>query len=278
MPKRRKARPQKRRARGTGTIFEDKRRGGYKARIPVGRYPKGHTRYREVRAATQAEVVAKMKNIAPPAGADITVGEWANRWLSGLRVRSSTMDVYKITVEKRLKPSFGSLRLSELTTWHIESAAADWSKGDDALAPTTLIATLAKISSCLQAAVRAGLIPRNPTSLVRRPRRNRAKLDLFSVQELRAIIDLASTRRDWYPFALCAAVGCRIGEALAIRSSDYDRATGMFSIARTWTRAGDGPPKSARSERSIRLPELVRPLLAGDWPKIQYPTILYRWG
>jgi integrase len=265
-----------RRARGTGSIFPDKRRGGYVARVPIGKHANGKTRYREVRAATQTEVVAKMKLVAPP-GSDITVGEWADRWLAGSRIRPATMASYKVAVEHRIKPAFGSVLLTALTTWDIKAAAAEWSRD---LAPSTLANTLGQVSSCLQAAVLAGLIPRNPAALVRRPRTAAPKFDLFTPAELRVVIDTAATKREWYPFALCAAIGCRIGESLALRPDDYDPATGILSIQRTRTRTGTqiGPPKSERSLRDVRVPLIVRPLLEQGVPAYSYATAQVRWA
>jgi integrase len=106
------------------------------------------------------------------------------------------------------------------------------------------------------------------------------KLDLFTAAELRQVIDLASTRREWFPFALCAAVGCRIGESIAVpHGNDYDAASGELSITRTWTRSGYGPPKSERGVRTIRVPDCARPVMeSDDWPTMQYSTAHYRWG
>lgn len=272
-----KRKPKKsRRARGTGSIFADARRGGFVARVSIGKYANGATRYREVRAATQGEVVAKMKTVAPPTS-DITVGEWADRWLAGSDIRPATLATYTVAVENRIKPSFGSVKLTALTPWHIKEAAAEWSRE---LAKSTLANTLCQVSTCLQAAVLAGLIPRNPAELVRRPRGESVKLDLFSPAELRLVIDTAATKKFWYPFALCAAIGCRIGESLALKPEDYDAATGILSIQRTRTRTGTqiGPPKSARSERDVRVPELIRPLLEEGIPAFSYATAQVRWA
>lgn len=266
-----KARPKPRAPRGTGTAFYSKTRRCWVARKTVN----GHRIERF--GKTQGEAIRRRDEALPP-GPTVTVGEWADRWLKGLRVRPSTKAIYKHTIEKRIRPSFGPVRLTELTTWHIEAEVAEWAKGDNKLSSSTITATLARLSSCLQAAVRANLIPRNPTSLVRRHRHTRAKLDLFSPDELRQIIALASTRREWYPFAACAAIGCRIGESIALDEHDYADATAELSIERTWTRAGVGPPKSERGIRTVRVPASIRALFAGAWPRCPYATILKRWG
>lgn len=278
MPRKKSPAKQTRGPRGEGTVIPDKRRGGWIGRVPVGRLPSGRTRYKEVRGKTQAEAVAKKKLVLPPSD-DITVGEWADRWLAGLRIREGTMDGYKVCVRHRIKPCFGDVQLRRLTTWHIESSIPLWRDPGtgEPLAVSTIRNTLAQIAGCLQAAVKAELIQRNPATFVRRPAIPKVKFDLFSPEELRKIIDTAATNPKWYPFALCAAMGLRIGEACAIFPGDYDPDVGTLSIRRTRTRKGTNPPKSPNSLRTIRVPAVVQPLLAEGVNGAAHATMDRRW-
>mgnify|MGYP001135578797 CR=1 FL=1 len=61
---------------------------------------------------------------------------------------------------------------------------------------------------------------------------------------------------------MCAGVGCRIGEALALDVPDYDPRTGLLSITKTYTvkyGLGIGLPKSENGVRTIRVTLHVRP-------------------
>lgn len=61
--------------------------------------------------------------------------------------------------------------------------------------------------------------------------------------------------------ALLAACGCRLGEAAALDTGDFDGT--RISITKTYRPPhGTGPPKSHRSRRTITVPAAARPVLA----------------
>lgn len=64
MPKKRVIK-QQRSPKRAGSVFFDQRRGCWKAKVPVGRYPNGTARDREVTAASLAEARAKAGLVAP---------------------------------------------------------------------------------------------------------------------------------------------------------------------------------------------------------------------
>lgn len=266
---------QTRAPRGEGTTFKSRARKCWVSRKTVNGVRIERT------GRTQAEAIRKRDAVLPPTSG-VTLAEWFTRWLRGLKARETTRAAYRHSFEKNILPAQGTLpalgpmRLSAITSWHIDELVNEWSKGKDGKTAGGIRALLARLSSCLSAAVRAELIPRNPVSRVRRPKKPPPAFDLFSPEELRQIIDLASTRREWYPFAVCAAIGCRIGESIALEPTDYD--AGELSIERTWTRKGIGPPKSDAGIRTVRIPELIRGLFDVDrWENVSYTTMLSRW-
>lgn len=272
---RKKKAPKTRAPRGTGSVFFDKRRKEWVAKVPVGRKPNGRLKYAEVRAPTQAEVVEAAKTVEP-AKPTTTLADWAVRWAKTLGQREQTKDVYTEAVRLRINPALGHRPLAAITAFDVEEAAKQWGKSAGA---GTVRKTLAVLSICLQAATRAELIPRNPVRAVRRPASPPTKLDLFTPGELRRIIDAGVGRPDRRVFAVCAATGCRIGEALALVPGDYNPATHMLSISRNRTRFhGDGPPKSRRGTRTVFVPTACRPaLLAGVPTGDEYVAARGRW-
>jgi integrase len=245
--------PKRRRARGTGTLFE--RGGVWVARVPVGRYPGGGTRYVEVTADTQAGVIERMKGVQPP-GPDTTVAQWCERWLSQQQVRASTLGDRQHTVERWVVPHLGAYRVCELTAGQIERAVSQWTTG-----PNTSRKNLRTLRTCLEAARRAGLCAANPARDVRGPKAKRREVNPFAPKELAAII-AAATRTTDAVHALLAATGCRLGEALGANVEDYDAATGALTIRRTYdARHGERPPKSDNGRRTIRVPAVARPAL-----------------
>lgn len=249
---------EKRRARGTGSIFPDKRRGGYVARVPVGKLANGKTKYREVRAATQEGVVEKMK-LVKPAGPETAVKEWAARWVKSLDVRPSTKAGYVRQVDDRIVPQLGHLRVADLTVSHVKAALVIWRDAGVATANRTL----AVGANMLSDALLESLIARNPFADCPRLKYEPKELDPFSATELKALIGSHAGPYTVCPIlAFLAATGVRIGEAAGLDVGDYDPATGRVSVAKTWSRDhGTRAPKSKHSRRTITTPAQIRPAI-----------------
>src|SRR5678815_1782113 len=248
--------PLSRRARGTGTIFRAVRRGRevWIGRVPVGRRLTGQTKYREVWAATQRELVERMRGVTAPAD-DTTVAEWAERWWRQSTVEPSTREDYRKCLDSFIIPTLGHLAVVSVTSHQVEEAAKRWLTRTN---PNTTRKNLSILSACMSAARRAELIAVNPVKDAKRPKPKRVATDIFTADELGRIIDAARA----HPIALLAAVGCRLGEALALDVADFDPATGMVSITKTYDRKfGIRKPKSENSVRTIRVPGPARPAL-----------------
>lgn len=248
-----KPKPAKRRARGTGTIFQ--RNGQWVARVPVGRYPGGATRYVEVRGATQAACVERMKEVQPP-GPDTTVAEWCARWLAQARVRPSTLTDYRVTVDRWIVPQIGAVRVADLTAETVANLVRGWKLG-----PNTAAKSLRTFRVCLECAKRARLIAVNPASEVKGPRAVRKRVTPFPPAELKRVI-AAATAPGEAVYALLAATGLRLGEALGLDVEDYDARTGALSVTRTYdTKHGARAPKSENGRRTLTVPAAARPAL-----------------
>lgn len=255
-----KSRP--RRARGTGTIFFSESRGCWIGRRAVGRTAAGQVRYREVWGRTQGEVIRKLEQAGPP-GPDCTIGEWAARWRETWSMRPGSKAGYARSLDKFIVPAIGHLKLATLTPSQVEAFGVRLtSAGGYALGANTALLVLAHLGIMLNAAVRDDLIPSNPAKLARKPKSRPPKIDPFTSAELATIIAEASLLDTTRPLAFAAGTGCRIGEALGLDIGDFARTPRgtTVAIARTFDyRYGLGPPKSERSERTIRLPS---PLLS----------------
>lgn len=251
MPRRRKAR---RRARGTGSIYWDKRRARFVAKLPVGRYPNGRTQYREASAETQGRVVELLRTLAPP-GPTTTVAEWCDRWLETLAVEPLSLDAYRNTVARRVKPQLGHFQVRALNALHVEHAAKVWG---ESVGVTTVRSTVGLLRTCLAAAVRAGLIAANPAAAAKKPRGKKPEIDPFTPGELGRILVEAARQPVTRVVALLAATGCRIGEATALEVSDVDLTARTFAITKGHRRRhGVGKTKTPRSVRTIGLPDAV---------------------
>jgi integrase len=254
---RKKATKKTRGRRGDGSVFPDRRRGGYTAKAPVGRYENGKTKYKEVWAPTYAEAVAKKNAVLPP-GPGVTVAAWAERWLAGLDVRPGSLRQYTTSVRKRIVPTFGHLALDAVTLNMVKVAAKGWVT--DETGPAAVNHTLAHGGAMYAEAIKEKLTTDNPFADCPRLQHRAKEMDPFSAQELRAIVGGWRKYACGPLLALLAGTGCREGEAAALDVRDYDPVAGTVKIARTWEkRVGLGPPKSKHGYRTLTVPEAVRP-------------------
>jgi integrase len=129
------------------------------------------------------------------------------------------------------------------------------------LARSTTAVVLGVVGSMFRAAVRAGLIPSNPVAVARRPKVPKRRREVYPPADLARVVEAAS----WYAgagaAALMAAVGCRIGEAIALDVSDFDPVAGTLSITKTFVASLGtiNAPKSENGVRTIRVPAVALP-------------------
>lgn len=264
-----KVRKGRRGPRGKGTLFP--KGDGWVGRKIVGRHPvTGRVIYAERAGRTQAEVLEKLAQVGPPTS-KTTLGQWATSWLSGLDVSPKTLDSYTLSVRDYIAPSLGHLALTALTAHYIELASKQWLKKtrkgkggvDVLLSPNTVNLALSHLGTCLQTAVRAGLILANPARSMKRPKSVRKKIDPFSPEELAAIIRLCSPIPRCQILAFLAATGARDGEAIALEVGDYDKQARTVAITkgfRNW-KHGVGKTKTPASVRTIRVPDAAVPAI-----------------
>lgn len=259
-----------RRAKGSGSIFWHEGRQRWVGRVVVGKKPSGAALTREVWGRTQREVVERMAAAKPP-GPDVTVGAWVTHWLTTLAVRSSTRRSYTVRTNAHIVPHLGHRRLADLTAADVEQLAAKLA-GTSKLGARTVNGVLGTLRTIFGAAVRAGIVSRNPVSAAKKPKNPRRKVVPWTVPELGRIIAAWDTYSAGAAVALMAACGCRVGEAAALDVPDFDAAAGTVSITKTMTAAAVrgvtiGPPKSQNSARTIRVPAPAMPAIraaAGD--------------
>lgn len=265
------AKQRKRAAKGAGTSFWSKARGCYVARKTInGRRVEGYGK-------TEAEAIRNRDAKLPPSSASkVTLNEWSARWLSSLGHKPQTVDSYRDSLRLHILPRLGNRNVASITAFEVEECIRAWGKRS---AAGTVSKFLTCLSGCLQGALRAKLVRENVARQVERPKAPKVKFDLFTAEELSRIIEAGLSRRTWRCFALCAATGCRIGEATALAPGDYDARTGMLTISKTLTRRnGITSAKSAASHRTIEVPVQARPALEMGIRNNTYANVYECWA
>lgn len=252
----------KRRApRGRGCTRFNARRNVWVHRQPVGRTPRGHTRYVEVSDPTQAGLLVKMKALSPP-GPRTTLGEWLARWVESLDLRPRTLDSYRLSVSAYLTPTLGHLPVATLTAHHLEHAARQL-EGKYGLKANTVRLTLTHLGIALNAARRVGLCQTNPVQVMRKPRGVPKDIQPFSVAQVERIAAEALRRPSTHPVAVLALMGLRVGECVALEVPDFHSKDGTLAITKTAGVRGVGPPKTRNSVRTIEVHPDLLPMLRG---------------
>ncbi len=250
---------QRRRARGTGSVYRDHVRGVWVAKKVVGRTAAGKLKYIQCTDVSQSEAIRKLAQRAGAVSGTSTVSEWAASWLAGDTSRARTREIRTNSVTKHINPVLGYLKLGAVTPTDVESAIRQWSQS---LGVNSVRLVLGHLSTCFTAAQRAGLVERNPVKLARRPRGTRSKIDPFTAAELWSIITESAGRSTTRIFSAVAGTGCRIGEALGLDVGDFDPLAGTISITHTQARdRSRGPTKTETGTRTITVPAAVLPIL-----------------
>lgn len=257
MPKKKR---KSRRARGTGSIFYHEGRGRWVGRKVVGKTPAGKSVYVERWGATQGEVVRRLDEAGPPDPNVITVAGWAARWRDTLNVRPSTKHDYLVSIDQHVLPVLGHMRLSAVTTSHIEGLIAKLSATAE---PSTVRKIVTHARILFAAASRADVVPKNVVAHARKPRVVSEPVEVLTPAQLVAVIKAAQEYEPGGVIAVLAGVGARIGEVLALDVEDWNAADKTFTITKTYNkRFGVGPTKSRHSRRTISIPDVLFPVVA----------------
>lgn len=262
--------------RGAGTVFYSEGKGCWIWRAVTGFKPGGGAKYTQGRARTQGEALrakqaAERKQRQPHEDKE-TVGEHLEHWLNDIakpNTRPGTWDRYEQVVRLHLKPRIGGVPLRKLSVAQVAKLWAEMSR--DKMSPGNIKKCSEVLATALEVAVAEHKLPVAPTANAAKPKVTRAEVEVFTDDEVKAVLRAAEGNRLEALYALAAATGAREGELLALELADFDTATGTVRIVKTLDERGDGfklnPPKSATGTRTVSLPafalDAVRRLCAG---------------
>lgn len=255
----------KRRYNGEGTICYEKKRKRYAVAI---RMPDGRRVYRyrtdidEAKAALK-ELQASI-NAGPAVGSDQTVGEYLNYWyneVASRKLRPLTLQRYEDLIEIYLMEPLGGIRLTALAPEHIQTML----NKIEHKAPSTVRQVRAVLSSALSQAVKWQKIPHNPAKLVTVPRLVHKEPTFLTPRQSRRFLRCIAGHYQEGVFALGVGLGMRLGEILGLQWQDVDLRKGVLRVRRTMQELGssriEGEPKTARSRRTLPLPEFCVEIL-----------------
>jgi integrase len=160
----------------------------------------------------------------------------------------------------RIVPRLGHVRLQALSAGHLNGLYAELDR--EGLSASTRRLVHAVLHRALRDGARWGRVVRNVAEQADPPARGRARAQAWTASELQRFLEHVTDDRLFALWRLAAVSGMRRGElaGLTWRALDLDAARLEVSQQLVATRGGVsfGPPKSARSRRTIALdPETV---------------------
>ncbi len=194
-------------------------------------------------------------------------GEWINEWLE-LYVKASTKErtykKYRRQAEKYILPALGDIDVNELSAVELQRFSVSLTE-ERGLAPDSVNFIVAILRASLRKGVALGVVKRQYSDAIVRPKARRGRAACFTKAEQKMIEDYVLEKQKPYLFGilLCLYSGLRIGELLALTWDDVDFQKGTVSVTKSchdsWR---DGryikvtdTTKTQSSERVIPLPK-----------------------
>lgn len=193
---------------------------------------------------------------------DTTVAELLDMYIrsrKSLGVEATTIHGYEIAA-KRIYPRFEGINASELTSYQVQSFVTDMS---EIYSPKTIRNTVSLLSSAYDNAVRLGQLEKNPCKWVTLPKKEHAKIDIFTEEEItRFLAALNNERLDYkVAYELALFCGLRRSEILGLTEDAVDTTFKWVKVRQTRHHV-DGKDviqgtKTASSRRELAVPDFV---------------------
>jgi integrase len=260
----------KRRGNREGSIRQ-RADGRWEAQISLG---SGQRRslYGKTRQEVAAKLASALRDHARglPVARDErqTVGAYLQSWLDTMRpprTEATTWERRETYVRLHITPTLGATRLVHLSAQQVQALYAA-KLADGRLSATTVRHIHATLHVALQAALRLGLVPRNVTDLVEKPRAARQEMHVWTPAQARTFLATTEGTRNHALWALALSTGMRQGELLALRWRDVNLDHAALSVTASLQRPKTGlvlkaSPKTRTSRRRIVLaPQVVMAL------------------
>jgi len=256
-----------RRSSGEGTVCR-RTDGRWAASVQVGGkrfWVYGQTR-KEATERLQ-ELQAKARDGALVAPSRLTVEQFLMQWISSVRLtrRLSTVHGYEDVVTVHLIPALGAIKLQKLTAAHLLMLYKQ--KREAGLSARRVGIIHAVLRAALGDAVRWGLVASNVAATVKPPRQEERELPMWTRDEMRRFVAVATASSDPYAAALILllTLGLRLSELLGLCWDAVDLDAGTVTVSKALVWAGKqavwGKPKSKAGYRALPLPVLARDAL-----------------
>jgi integrase len=222
-----------------------------------------HTR-REAQAFL-SDTLSRLGDGSYAAPSKTTLAEYlTTEWLPAVEatLRPTSFRNYSGTVRRHVVPRIGQVRLQALSGGHLNGLYRELEQAG--LSVSTRRLTHAVLHRALRDAVRWGRLVRNPADMADPPAQPKPRATAWTAAELSRFLEHVRDDRLYALWRLAATTGMRRGELAGVTWRTLDLEGARLSIEQQVLEPRRfGPPKSARSRRTIALdPETVDALRA----------------
>jgi len=214
-----------------------------------------------------AEILHQLDNGTFVKPGKTTLAEFLDRWLEDYawpNLAPRTAEGYQYIAHRHLIPGLGNTPLTRLKPEHLqryysEKLATGRCDSKGGLSARSVRHHHVVLHTALEAAIRWGLVARNPADAVIPPRVQRTHMQIWDEEEIRWFLSAANDS-PYYPiFYLALFAGMRRSELLALRWCDVDLILCQISVARSMHHLKDGrivfrQPKTGTGSRTVALP------------------------
>ena len=229
-----------------------------------GKPPAGCFRRREAEQALQEMLVKARAGEASRLRTGVTFKDAAEDWLrhgeSERGLKPTTIIDYRSSLRAHLLPTFGEMRLEDVTTKVIERRRAQWlATGVSRRNANKQVAILHGI---FERARRAHKLPSNPAADVERLREgyNAARFDFYTPEEVAALVRHAADTQDAAIYLTAAFTGLRRGELVALCWRDVDFPGSAIRVWASYAKRMLTTPKSGKARVVPMVPDVAAAL------------------
>lgn len=205
-------------------------------------------------------VSARRGTLASQVSTGATFADAAAEWLRYVEFdrerKPSTVQGYKAIVRSQLQPAFGEMPIESITTPEIERWVVSLSG-----APSSRTKALVLLHGILKRARKVwGLAGNAAVEVERPPVRRSGEIQVFSPEEVWALVTAASSETDAALFLTAAFTGLRLGELLALCWRDVDFAGSVVRVRASYAAGALTTPKSGKVRAVPLAPDVAAAL------------------
>lgn len=274
----------KRRPNGDGMVRK-RADGRWEGSIVVGHKENGNPIFKSVFAKTQKDLMPKLhslieeyRDVELSERSAMTLNEWFDYWLEAYAKPTLKPNTYLgyVRYAKYFRERLGDKPIRQITRTDVQRAYNDIRRNGrqrlrdekgTSLSDSMVRSLHMMLHNCMNAAVSAHLISRNPTEGTTIPKANYAPKKILNDAQLDTFMQTIEAEPMWYDFFYTEiTTGLRLGEICGLQWEDLNEETGRLSVRRSVSRASGGglqigETKTETGKRTILLPPSTLHLL-----------------